>query len=195
MQAHQDIQVTYWGDTIDYNLYIRSSDLRKDQEKGIERHSITIAPSFIDPHSGDFNLKNAHNNTFKPFDMQHFGIISDRLKQLAEKPKIPRLNTQSALSANQTFKWKGSIFKNIETLGEQSAAGLPTMAGILTVDVPNSSLLFKNLLKSDVIVACNGQSIDNFQELAKILKQDQHKSSLRLIMYRNQKQQELVIKQ
>lgn len=195
MQAHQDIQVAYWGDTIDYNLYIRSSDLRKDQEKGIERHSMTIAPSFIDPDIGDFNLKNTNNTLFKPFDMRHFGVINDRLKQLAEKPKIPTLITQSISGANQVFKWKEVVFKNIETLGEQSAAGLPTIAGVLTVDIPKGSLLFKKLVKGDVIVACNGQSVDNFQELAKILKRDQYKSRLRLIIYRNQKQQELMIKQ
>lgn len=186
MQAHQDIQVTYWGDTVDYNLYTKPSDLRKDQEKGIEHHSITIAPSFIDPHTVDFNLRTTHSSTFKPFDMQHFGVLSDRLKQLAEKPKIPRLITQNISNINQTFKWKGSVFKNIETLGGQSAAGLPTMVGVLTVNVPNSSLLFKKLLKGDVIVTCHRQSVDNFQEFAKILKQDQYKSLLRLIIYRNQ---------
>jgi len=69
------------------------------------------------------------------------------------------------------------------------------MAGLLTVDVPNGSLLFRSQLKKgDVIVACNGQSVDNFQELAKILKQDQYKNQVKFAVYCNQKKQVLIIK-
>lgn len=195
MQAHQDIQVNYWGDTVDYNIYTTPAALQQDQAKGIEHHGMVVAPSFINPDSGDFNLNNTTNTSFKRFDMQHFGVTSDRLIQLAEKPKTPILITQSNPDTGETFKWKQSIFKNIETLGEQSAAGLPTIAGVLIVAVPTESPLFESTLKAgDVIVACNGQQIKNFQELSNVVKQDQYKNQLKLIIYRNQKQQEIFVK-
>ncbi|QNL50604.1 PDZ domain-containing protein [Olivibacter sp. SDN3] len=187
MQAHQDIQVNYWGDTIDYNLYIDTASLQEDKKKGIEAHSIVIAPSFIDPASGDFRLKDTTQSYFTNFDMHIFGVTNPRLRKIAEQPSIPRLLTQVASNRNETFVWEKSTFKNIETLGEQSAAGLPNIAGVLLIGIPKNSPLYKSGLKvGDVIVNCEGKQVDNFHELLRILENSQYKESLKISIYRNQ---------
>ena len=63
-------------------------------------------------------------------------------------------------------EWLGATIKNIETLGEQSAAGLPDKTGVLVLNVAAGSLAEKSGLKpGDVIRRIEGKVINNVGEM------------------------------
>jgi len=68
----------------DYNIYYCAADrelgktmLEKQQGDGIDAHSLTVDPLFVDPENGDFRLKPnspALKLGFVPFDMSKVGL-------------------------------------------------------------------------------------------------------------------------
>lgn len=196
MQSHQDIQVKHWGDTVDYNFYTLRKDLEKDQRKGIEQHAVAIEDiKFKNPQIGDFNLDGIQLKGYTDFDMSRFGVQAQRLEILSAKPKIPRITLAKENKEGELFDWKEGRFKSIETLGEQSAAGLPTIAGVLVVKLADSSTLYKGGLRiGDVIVSCQGEPIHTIRDFQTITKRDEYHTQITIDFYRNQVKQTLVIK-
>lgn len=192
MHAHQDIQVKYWGDEVDYNIYARQEDLQKDQAKGIEKHGRVVAMSFVAPALGDFRLKNWKDQGFKNFDMLHFGVTSKRLKSLAASPEIPELIQKDTKEQGVKWAWKGGQFKTVETLGEQSAAGLPSIAGVLVLQLDEKSTLYKSGLRTgDVVLNYQGEKTDKLTDLQQAIKKHVHADQPKVNVFRNQQQQEL----
>ena len=115
-------------------------------------------PQFVDAEKGNFNVKEkspAFQIGFKNFQMDEFGVSSEKLKKIARQPDIPSLITNRKDNVGQTYQWFGASLKNVETLGEQSAAGLPVISGVLLLDVPaNSAAAKSNLKVGDVIIEC-----------------------------------------
>ena len=72
----------------DHNIYYCKADrsrgdnvLRKLQSDGVDAHSLSVDPMFVDPDNGDFRLKPnspALKLGFVPFDMSKVGLQSDR---------------------------------------------------------------------------------------------------------------------
>ncbi|MCA5004251.1 right-handed parallel beta-helix repeat-containing protein [Sphingobacterium bovistauri] len=196
MLPHQDIRVDFWGDTVDYNYYVKAEDLVKDQEKRLERNGKVITPKFKDVKNGDFTLLAEVPDGFVNFDMQNFGVTSGRLKKLADSPIIPELNYNKPKTntASSVITYKGATLKSIESLGEQSAAGLPTMEGIMIVKFADDSYLkYNGFLINDVIVACEGEKVINTTGLDSLLKQFHYYHKLNFTIYRNQVKQEVVL--
>ncbi|MDF2517369.1 MAG: peptide-binding protein [Sphingobacterium sp.] len=192
MQAHQDIQVKYWGEEVDDNLYSRAEDLQKDQAKGVEKHGRVIVLNFIDPVHGDFRLKDWNGQGFKNFDMLHFGVVSKKLKAVAAEPEIPHLMQSGTKEQGQIWDWKGGRFKSIESLGEQSAAGLPSIAGAVLIQLDENSTLYKSGLRvGDVLLDYQGEKIVNLMALQQAVKKHVHADQPALIIFRNQQQLEL----
>ena len=55
--------------------------LAKQQGDGVDTHSLTVDPLFVDPENGDFRLKPnspALKLGFVPFDMSKVGLRSDK---------------------------------------------------------------------------------------------------------------------
>lgn len=196
MQAHQDIQVNFWGDTVDYNYYTKEIELRKDQAKGIEQHGTVIEPKFKDPDHGDFSLTGAALPGFANFDMLNIGVQSPRLKAMATSPKIPKIAGTQSAGKSEAYEWKGAKLKSIETLGEQSAAGLPSKEGVLVLKVSAGSIAFNGGMRSgDVIVECQGEKVKSLSDFERIAKRDGYTAGLSITIFRNQNQQVLKIKQ
>lgn len=194
MQEHKDIQVKFWGDTVDYNFYTNQSDLLKDQLKGVEKHGVVFTPKFINSGIGDFRLENANEIGFENFDMLSMGVTTARLISMADKPDIPAIIDQGETKAGEVFSWKGGDFKSIETLGEQSAAGLPTMEGVLVLKLDKHALLAKSeLTDGDVIVGCEGEEVKNLYDFQRVIKANLFKSQLSITIFRNQIKQRLLI--
>ncbi|WP_164122967.1 PDZ domain-containing protein [Sphingobacterium sp. xlx-130] len=196
MQPHQDIQVHYWGDTVDYNFYTHRKDLEKDQAKGIEQHSIAVENiKFKNASTGDFSLDGFPLRGYTDFDMSHFGVNAPRLRTLAAEPEIPKITLEKSNKDGEYFDWKEGRFKSVETLGEQSAAGLPTIAGVRIVKLADSSLLHRGGLRTgDVIVACQGETVHTVKDFKTIIKRDEYHTQITIDFYRNQVKQSLVIK-
>ena len=87
--------------------------------------------------------------------MDEFGVTSENLKKIAKHPGIPTLGNAANDTQGQTYKWYGATLKNVETEGEQSAAGLSETSGIILLEVPVNSAFAKSGLKvGDVILYC-----------------------------------------
>jgi len=195
MRAHQDIQVKFWGDTVDNNYYTSNQALLNDQSKGIESNAKVILAKFKDATIGDFSLDVAKLDGFENFDMLHMGVRNPRLKALAEGPQIPKVTETIADAKKDIYMWKGATLKSIESLGEQSAAGLASIAGVLVLKVDEGSATYKNGLRiGDVIIACQDEKVDHLADLQRILKHDEAKDSFSLSVHRNQNKQIIVIK-
>jgi len=195
MQSHQDIQLSAWGDTVDHNLYTRQADLDKDRQKGTDLNSMVAGDDFMDARTGDFNLRNPGKYAFSNFSMRDFGVRDRRLKQLASQPEIPKLLAASHQAKGEVFEWQKSTFKNIETLGEQSGAGLPSLEGVLVLKVNNDSPLAKAGMRAgDVIIGCNGKAVPDYPELARMIRDSHFSNQVKLSVFRNQKANEIILK-
>ena len=196
MASHQDIRVDYWGDKVDENYYVKEKDLQDDQKKGVEQNGQVIKPIFRDATEGDFTLTDQGPSGFESFDMQNFGVTTPRLRKMAASPDIPALGySQSEQSeAQKTLNYKGATLKSIETLGEQSAAGLPSMEGVMIVGFDeNSYLKYNGFMLNDVIVACEGQVVKNTNDLEQILQKVHYYHKISFMIYRNQKKQDVLL--
>jgi len=195
MTAHQDIQVKYWGDTVDNNYYTSSQALLSDQSKGIESNGKVILAKFKDASIGDFRLDVPKLEGFENFDMLHMGVRNPRLKALVKGPQIPQVAETRADTKKDVYMWKGATLKSIESLGEQSAAGLASIAGVLVLKVDEGSTAYQNGLRiGDVIIGCQDKKVDHLADFQRILKRDEAKDSFTLIVHRNQNKQTIVIK-
>lgn len=187
MHNHQDIQVKYWGDQVDQNYYTSEKDLLVDQAKGVDQHSTPVKLEFTDISTGKFKLKSGSLDGFKEINLQDVGVMSLRLKDISDSPFIPEIEVEGTIKEGEVFEWKGSKLKSIETLGEQSAAGLPTMEGVLVLGLSeNSPLLKAGIQNADVIVSCQGESVKNLGELQKVFKRDQYMNKFNFEIFRNQ---------
>ena len=176
-----------WGARLDSNLFVSSeAEMKKFQINNCDINSLTGNPLFIDAAKGDFRVKDdspALKLGFKNFDMNKFGVISDKLKKISKQPIIPSLNLPEKGNIFQTYDWQGATVKSIETPGEQSAAGLPEVKGVVILNIPDGSTLSKSGLKvGDVIVKCGNSAIDKTDDLLKI----SQKGEIELTIFSNQ---------
>ena len=191
MSAHQDIQIKYWGDMVDFNIYGSVADKKKDQDKGIEKNASVLEFDFVDAKAGDFRLQNDDLKGFNNFDLSLFGVRVPRLKSLAKSPDIPAINLKTEDKQNELLNWKGGTFKSVMTLGEQSAAGLSSMAGVLILDIEENSMLVKSgLRKGDVILGFEGEEIKSVDDFQTAIKKYIHVVQPSLIIFRNQEKQD-----
>ncbi|MGV8094043.1 MAG: PDZ domain-containing protein [Mangrovibacterium sp.] len=188
-----------WGARIDSNLFATNeADRMKFAANGTDLNSMVGDPMFADPQHGDYQAKNgspALRIGFKNFPMDAFGVVSPWLRKIAKTPGMPELMTAQMESPGQTFQWQGGTVKNVETEGEQSAAGLSEINGVLVMEVPGGSVLAQSGLKvGDVILECQGQKISTFSQLLQVVKDFQYVSELKLLVRHNQSKETIIIK-
>ncbi|MBV5348956.1 PDZ domain-containing protein, partial [bacterium] len=189
-----------WGAELDSNLFASNDkDRAKFLVNGCDSNSLVGDPMFVDAEHGDFRVKEgspALRVGFENFPMNEFGVTSEKLKKIVKQPQIPLLITNQKDASGQTYKWFGATLKNIETLGEQSAAGLPEISGIVLLEVPTVSALAKSGLKvGDVILQCQDMKIATFKQLLQVTKDSQYLGELKLVVQRNQNKVQVIIKE
>jgi hypothetical protein len=67
--------------------------------------------------------------------MNQFGVSSEKLKKIAKPPAIPVLTIARDDHPKQFFQWYGATVKNVESTGEQSAAGLAETNGAILLNI------------------------------------------------------------
>ena len=155
MAGHQPILMDYWDATIDYNLFPSDTALRQAQALGLDNHSIAGNPKFKDARAGDFRVAEdspALRIGFKNFPMDQFGVTSPRLKRLAKTAPIPDLVSPSDFAPDEIREFLGAKVKSVTTLGEQSAAGLADIGGVLVLTVPAGSLAQQSGLQANDVI-------------------------------------------
>jgi len=201
MTSHQQIRVDAWGDKVDENFFTAEEDLNQSKSFGIEASGEFGNPEFVDPERGDFSIKEGSLAMtavgFVNFSMSNFGVLSPELKSLSEEPEIPFLLLERSDKADEIYEWHGFKVKNMETLGEQSAAGLNEISGVLILDIPEGydSSTSKSLKKGDVILSCWEVKVDDFVSLRKAEKGNIWKGQIELKVWRNQELTTIVLEE
>jgi len=197
MTDHKDIRLAGWGKEVDYNLFPSDEALAKAQEDGTDLNSIAGNPEFLNPEEGNFNVSKqspAHHIGFENFSV-FVGVQYKPLKKIRQEPEIPSLfisDFQKVQSKEQ--EWLGATVKNIETLAERSASGLPDESGVLILSVkPNSPAAQAKLKSGDVIIECENTKITTMDDLRQTHSGHNWKGRLNLTLFRNQEKHTITI--
>lgn len=96
MTKYRPINVKYWGAMVDYNIFYKDKvGLDDARLRKTDQHSIVCDTEFLNPEIGDYSLPDNSNALiecgFHNFDMDGFGVVSSRLKQIARRPVFPKL--------------------------------------------------------------------------------------------------------
>lgn len=192
MAKHEPIGMDYWGKRVDHNIFTNKTALLASQRKGTDSNSVWIdEPSFKNPKKGNFSFcagSPVLDEGFQNIDFSQVGVTSPRLKKLIDSPKIPKLSlTPEGRHKNTLSNWHKAEIKNIETLGEQSAAGLNEPKGVLILDIKDGSPLEKaGFQKKDVILEYSGDEIADIPSLKKAESKTPKNKKIQFIIWRDQ---------
>ena len=183
------ILMNNWGKEIDSNFFLSREGLTKAQKLGVDKNSITGDVLFVNAKEGNYKVKPESPTLkigFKNFDM-NFGVTLPSLKKIAAKPIIKPLYTYLDKEKGAHVEWLGATFKNIETLGERSAAGLHDYNGAMIEDLPLHSLAEKNnLKKGDVIIKIGNTPVKSLSDLMQAYQSMKWEGIADCIIIRNQ---------
>ncbi|QZT36401.1 PDZ domain-containing protein [Halosquirtibacter xylanolyticus] len=197
MSKHKDIRLQAWGDYVDKNIYTDKSMLVINKTKGVDNNS-----GYSDDirHAIEKKVFNFDQNllldfNFINFDTQHFGVTDPKLKELAKKPNISIIVRTEQLSNDMVFyNWKGAKVKQVTSLAERSAAGLPNSKGIIIVSIKKESPADSSDLQvGDVITNIENYETSSLPQFIKAIGQLETHHSLKIKRYRNQKQSTVTI--
>lgn len=188
---YMPINIPVWGKEVDYNVFPDYEILQDAQKYGVDQHSIATSIEFIDAGNGDFRLADgsaAFQTGFRNFEMDQFGVTSERLKQKSKKVPLPNKLLKSNYANDENIEFMDLKVKNLTSLGERSATGMDTTRGVLIVSAGNSRYFKTN----DVIISFNNKTVNNLKDLidAKI---SVIGTTSDVIVFRNQQQSKITI--
>ena len=200
MRPHAPIgQPEGWGQLVARNLFITEEDRAKNLGSGGDVNSLAGDPKFLDPASGDFRVAQdspALKLGFKNFPMDQFGVKKASLKAIAKTPVIPPAQMpggDSQVKPELRLFWLGAPLHSIG--GEEfSAFGVrKDDGGVQLVKSPaNSAAAKAGLLENDLLLAVNGHTVSNTDQLFAVLNAVGN-APLKLRVIRNQKPVELTL--
>jgi hypothetical protein len=190
-----------WGAAMDFNLVqnygaaTNAPATQLQQQSGRDEHSIVADAQFVDPAHGDYRVKDGSPALalgFVNFPMNQFGVQKAELKAVARVPQLPQPKMSAAASAARDTtpaKWLGVSVRNIADEGEMSAFGLPGVTGVLVLEVsPESPLAKAGLRRNDVILSVNGAKTADTAALRRQTQASPAGSSVKLGVFRDQKE-------
>ncbi len=194
--SYAPILMDNWGTSVDSNFFLSVKALDDARTIHLDKNGVAGDAQFVNEKTGDYHVKASSpllKAGFKNFDM-NFGVTSPVLRKIAAKPPVRSLLTSENKNDNHEVEWLGVTLKNIETLGERSAAGLPDNNGVLIITVTKTSAAFRNNLnKGDVIIKMGDESIINTSGLLQAYQRIKWMGSAECIIIRNQAEQKVRI--
>lgn len=198
--SYKDVRLLSWGKEMDYNLFPDEESLLKAQVYDIDAHSAFGDPKFVHPETLDFSVAEdspARKLGFENFPMDEFGVVSSELKKLAKTPEVPVLKNANELKGKSStvVSWLRNEIKSVDSMEEQSAYGLNTAEGVIILKMWNGSPAYEGdgLRSKDVILAVEGEKVNNVKEFFGILKKYNYTETVKMTVMRNQAEQELVV--
>jgi hypothetical protein len=186
------------GAFIDNNIFTDSLSYKTALKYGTDAHSIVSQVKFIDPAAGDFRIDDRCVDVFRMgfqnFDMNDFGVKSQRLKMLSETPAFTVPLFASAEKDAFMVYWESLQIKDLDTPGERSATGMDSERGVYIVTVSALGGELRDYLKpNDVILGFGGKAVNNLTDLRQALADTDLSKPLTLTVFRNQKTNTIVI--
>ena len=186
------------GAVIDDNIFTDSLSYNFARQYGTDSNSIVTKPVFVNPASGDFRVSASSTEIFRTgfqnFDMDSFGVVSNRLKALAEKPAITVPVFAADNTDSEVITWEAIQIKNLETSGERSATGMDSERGVYVVAVSAYGTELRDYLASnDVILGFAGKPVNSLDDLRNAIAETDLSKPQQMIIYRNQKENTVVI--
>lgn len=205
MAPYQPILMQHWDAKIDSNLFPTERALAAARKLGLDAHSAFGDPQFLDSAHGDYRVTEKSRALalgFTNFATNDFGVQRARLKALARQPIFPELASAAEKAPDQRFPFFGAEVKNVATLGEQSAAGLAEIAGVLVLDVPPQSAAGRQGLRAgDVIVEASADAfgnpaerIDSVADLQRLLTARAWRGEIAVVIARDQKRHTVTLR-
>lgn len=148
--------------------------LKAWKRKGLDLHSVAANPQFKDFERMDLRLKDkspAFKMGFKEFPLDEFGSTvpeyrKEAMEAHAKYDKDIFAGETGESKDDQIHNWMGAQVKNMTTDTEKSAAGIDDIKGVILVNVPGKSVLYKAGGRSgDVILEVNGKGIRTMKDL------------------------------
>lgn len=196
-KPYAPIRVKEWGKEVDYNFFPDEAALGKARENGTDMHSLAGDPMFVDPATGNYQVKPgspALQTGFVNFPMDQFGVISPELKNKAAHVPLPVITNGSDSGALTEAAWLGGKVRNVNGLGDRSVYGLPDEKGVILEAVPENSILARaGLKKGDVIRILNQRNLDNVSELMNVFQEINWMGQGEVEFFRNQSLQKLIV--
>jgi len=184
----------YWSSEQYKNPDLEHKQLKEFQAAGIDVHSISADPKFIDPESYDLRVADdspALKLGFKNFPMDNFGVRKGSFKRIADeahrkyqkfKPEQIWGDSGSAGSAHgepkaRAYTCLGAKVKDLVTEEEKSVAAVAELTGVYVIEVPRGSVAAKaGMVAGDAILGVNGRKVTNVAALRKRLKKAKDKT-------------------
>ena len=193
MTPYQPINVPNWGNGVNYNIFTDNIALEEARKRNTDDRSIVYPVRFENPETGDYRISLDATPVlrmgFQNFEMNKFGVLSPRLKQMAKTPKmsIPVIGLDS--EAENMVEWQGLYVKNLETAGERSATGMDSERGIYVVTIIKYDAPLRDFLQpNDVILKFAGHFVNNLDELNHAMEQADLSVEQEMVVFRNQRE-------
>jgi len=206
MGAHKPALLSNFGKTVNSNLFMTNADLVASQNispGSWETASAVGNPLFASAATGDYSVPaNSPAVTqigFVSFATNQFGVQNAALKAKAQTPTLPLLDYGgSTTPTSDKTALIGATIESITTVAQQSAAGLPTVQGVLVDAVQaGSAAATSGLLAGDAIIGsvAGGKStpVNTVKDLINAYNAAGGSGSLTLKIYRNQQPMTLVL--
>jgi hypothetical protein len=170
-----------WGSECDYNLLHTPG--RKDaspatvlqNQSGRDEHSVAADALFVNPAAGDYRVQPGSPAIalgFRNFPMDQFGVKTPRLKAITRSPELPSGNAEGQPATlvsgrdRRTAIWRGATVRNVQGMGDISAAGLPEETGVVVLSVaPGTPAEKMGLHVGDVIVKFAGKQTKALEDV------------------------------
>lgn len=195
--GYKPIRVPVWGKETDHNLFPDEAALKAAQANGTDQHSLAGDPEFEDFSKGDYRVKPGSKALavgFKNFPMDGFGTRIPRLQAMAAPVPLPTELFSQKAGGGASISWKGATVKNIESLGERSATGLPDELGAYLVKVPEGSEAYKAGFRTgDVVIQVAAKPVKDIRDFMSLYQENAWTASVKMLVFRNQQRLELSI--
>lgn len=187
MSAYRPIQLQEWGMRIDYKFFQSQETLNKVQAFGVDKDGMSGELFFRNPESADFKVVcnlDAFQVGFENFPMDRFGVYSEHLKTMAEKPEIPMLIMNDSSDARKVFEWLKGKVRAISGLDDRSAYGLPDKEGVVIISIDFKGILNNGKIQSgDFIRSINDVPIKNINDLFTTTDKEKWKNKLKVRLF------------
>ncbi|MCC6235085.1 MAG: PDZ domain-containing protein, partial [Verrucomicrobiales bacterium] len=188
---------TPWGRECESNLLHRPGQelvtpaTNLVAQSGRDANSVQGDARFLDPTRGDYRVKEGSPALalgFVNFDMDRFGVRSERLRARARTPKLPGTENVAAVpGGSPRWTWRGATLKELEG-AEFSVVGVAaTAGGVLVVEVkPGSEAERAGFQRMDLIRTVDGSAIADVGALARALRVEGQGAQAAVGVRRNQ---------